>query len=139
MSAYIVSDKTITAIVEGFKYMDFQVGLTNPIKQETYYARTNPLEIGQILLNQNYKSVNYRYNESTEPHEFVMTYKTDEYGYREDYTLGEIYGCINCYMYQSCENPEWEDTEVYHALHALKDDIAEKLIRKLGDKMPWGI
>lgn len=139
MSAYIVSNETITAIVQGLQRKEFSSSLTDPETMQQYNARTNPQMVGQILLNQNYKSVNYRYNEDAKPRKFTMTYRVDEKGYRDDYTLAEIYGSIRCYTYQACENPEWHDSEIDYTLRALKDDLAEKMAEKLGEEMPWGI
>nr|DAQ07360.1 MAG TPA: hypothetical protein [Caudoviricetes sp.] len=139
MSAFIVNDKTITAIVTALQVKDFSSSLTDPDTGEEYNARTNPQKVGQILLNQNYRSVNYRYNEDAKPHKFQMTYKFDDKGYRDDFALGERFGCVKCYEYQACETPDYEKSEIHRVLAYLKDDIAEKMIEKLGQEMTWGL
>lgn len=139
MSAYVVSDKTITAIVTAMQRKHFATDLQDPKTGIVYNARTNPQMYGQLLLNENYRSVNYRYDEQTQPHTFRMTYKTDDKGYRDEFTLGEMYGSIESYMYQTCETPDWVGSDIYFAMCHLKDDLAEKMLEKLGEEMPWGI
>lgn len=139
MSAYIVSDETITAIVQGLQRKDFSNSLADPNTGNAYHPRTNPQKVGQVLLNQNYRSVNCRYEDDENPHKFSMKYKTNEHGYRDDYTLGEMYGSVRCYMYQACETPDWIGSDIYFEMCRLKDDLAEKMIAKLGEEMPWGI
>ena len=139
MSAYVVSDKTITAIVTAMQHKVFATDLKDPSNGNIYNARTNPQMYGQMLLNENYRSVNYRYDEQEEPHMFKMTYKTTEKGYRDDFTLGEMYGSICSYMYQTCETPEWIGSDIYFAMCHLKDDLAERMLEKLDDEMTWDI
>lgn len=139
MSAFIVNNKTITAIVTAMQHKHFSTDLRNPETGEVYNARTNPQKYGQLLLNENYRSVNYRYDESNKPPVFHMEYKTREGGYREEFTLGEMYGSIQCYMYQTCETPDWIGSDIYFAMLHLKDDIAERMAEKLGDELKWGL
>lgn len=139
MSAYIVSDKTITAIVTAMQRKEFSTGLVNPKTMEEYNPRSNPQMVGQILLDQNYASINYRYDENKPSHRFTMDFKTNERGYREDFTLGEMYGSVRSYMYQACETPDWVGSDIYFAMCGLKDDLAEKMLDKLGEEMTWGI
>jgi len=87
VSAYIVNDETISVIVKGF--VEYDVDYT----ADDY--RPDRCSIGQSLLNQNYKSVNYRYNESTKPHSFQYT--------NININEGMLLGCIDCYEYQACE------------------------------------
>lgn len=139
MSAFVVSDKTITAIVTAMQHKHFSTDLKDPKTGKVYNARTNPQMYGQLLLNENYRSVNYRYEEKSEPRTFQMTYNTREGGYRDEFTLGEMYGSIECYMYQTCETPDWVGSDIYFAMCSLKDDLAERMAEKLGMEIPWGI
>lgn len=126
MSCYVVSDKTINAIVWAMRKTRYLATLKG------FSAITDPDKIGQILVNQNYKSVNSRYNEGETPHNF-------KYDYIDGLTLGDAYGCINCYMYQACETPDWVGSEIYFTLCNLKDKIAEAMAAELGQAMPWGL
>ena len=78
----------------------------------TYFGG-NSQEIGQKLVDENYRSVNYRYDESEEPHDFVSTPIAKQLG-----PVDYIKAC-HCYMYQACETPDWEDTEAYAIVNAL--------------------
>lgn len=101
MSAYIVTDKTITAICEGLHH--YNIGIDNPRgnyydredyrdpddKADGYFKwfaamheedirspRTAFRACGQALVNMNYMSVNARYDEDTAPHTFKPVYHT---------------------------------------------------------------
>ena len=52
---------------------------------------------------------------------------------------GVAVGCINCYIYQACETPDFETSELYYSMKRLKDRILERLINKAGQEIPWGI
>lgn len=67
MSAYIVNDETISVIARGF--VDYGVSFSSedydPEPQIILNRKQMCSEIGQSLLNANYKSVNARYREDT--------------------------------------------------------------------------
>lgn len=127
MSAYIVNDETISVIAKGF--VEYGVGYT----AEDYHSERKDKfhNIGQSLLNQNYKSVNYRYKESTKPRSFQYT--------NIDINEGMLFGCINCYEYQACETPNFYKSDIYGSLVCLKRAILEKLIKEKGQEIPWGL
>lgn len=122
MSAYIVNDETISVITKGF--VEYDVDYT----AEDY--RPDRCSIGQSLLNQNYKSVNYRYRESEYPHDFHYT--------DLDINEGMLLGCIDCYEYQACETPDFFNSPIHTCLLRLKQAILEKLIKEKGQEIPWG-
>ena len=106
MSAFIVTDKTVTAICEGFRRFD--IGISNPNGREYdradywdeadevshgYFKWLNAMHeedirstltgegfsaCGQALVNMNYRSVNARYEENEAPHTFKPTYNINE-------------------------------------------------------------
>lgn len=131
MSAYIVSDKTISVIAKGL--VDYGVE-TEGVKFDTMQMMLINLRyepIGQWLLEQNYKSANYRYDDDLQ---------TPKFNYEEvEADEGTLLGCIDCYMYQSCETPDFEDTGIYRALQELKRKMLERLIKAKGYEIPWGI
>ena len=130
MSAYIVSDKTISVIAKGL--VDYGVE-TEGVKFDTMQMMLINLRyepIGQWLLEQNYKSANYRYDDDLQ---------TPKFNYEEvEADEGTLLGCIDCYMYQSCETPDFEDTGIYRALQELKRKMLERLIKAKGYEIPWG-
>ena len=138
MSAYIVNDKTINVIVSGF--VDFGIEYRNQKDKiwncgSVYGVIIDLYTVGQIiatdLLKANYDSVNYRYNENTEPRKIKFEKVT--------YNFGELLGCINCFDYQACEVENWEDSYIYKDLQCLKNAILKKAIKQLGFEIPWGV
>lgn len=133
MSAYIVSNKTISAIAKAFAAYGtvYRASNYNPKPSIIKTLRSEITDIGQSLLDQNYASVNARYGEETPAPKFFF----------EDVEINEgvVVGCIKCYIYQACESPDFETSDLYYSLKRLKDRILERLINKAGQEIPWGI
>lgn len=91
----------------------------------------NADRVGQMLWNENYASVNHRYNEAEEPEVFTHLRP------RHRLTFAEAFKAINCYEYQSCEHPGWEGSNA----KAFCDALTARLIYTLPgyDEAPWGI
>lgn len=133
MSAYVVNNRTISAVVKGF--LDYGVDFSaddyeKPI-QVLYNENELATAIGQSLLNQNYKSVNYRYREDTPATKFEYV--------KENYNAGEIFGCIRCYNYQACETDDYFESNLYYSLQNLQIAMLKRYIEKDGFEMPWGL
>lgn len=71
--------------------------------------------VGQILMDQNVRSFNYRYDEDQ-----VCVY---DHGAPADrrWTPVEILKAIDAYEYQACEDPNWETSEAHAITTALRD------------------
>ena len=130
MSCYIVSNKTLTVLAKGF--LDYHVSIGS-IEKDVITSYQNEInKIGQYLLNENAKSVNYRYGEDEH-----YKFKIEE---PEEYNDGILYGCIGCYNYQACEVEDYYFSEVYQALQSLKVAMLERFLKKAGfDDFPWGV
>jgi hypothetical protein len=132
MSAYIVDNKTIHAIVKGFRVYGaaFDAEDYNNTVSVIISVKEMSNAIGQSLLNQNYKSVNCRYRENTE---------TPKYNY-EDVKINEgiLIGCIDCYEYQACETDDYFNSDIHFSLLRLKNKIIERMIKEKGQEIPWG-
>ena len=87
---------------------------------EAYYFGANRQQVGQVLLNENYRSVNYRYGESEQPPTFVSRPVRSQ-------TPVQLIKLCDCYNYQTCETPDWEQTEAYAICHALRERAIDKL------------
>lgn len=136
MSCYIVSDFTISAIVTAMADTGFEpAGLKDEKTGIKYNPATCGEIVGQMLLDANYASVNERYGEHTRAHEFKPAQKQNG----EPFTLGEKYGCIQCYEYQTCEQPGYDNSEIHGVLEYVKNDLAEKMLKKLGEERVWGL
>ena len=87
-------------------------------------------EIGQKLVDENYRSVNCRYDENAPPDIFCNAPL-------RAYTVVEVIKACQCYEYQSCETEDWEETEAYAIVQAL----GARAIRMLPgyDAAQWNI
>lgn len=132
MSAYIVNNNTIHAIVKGFRIYNATFAADDYKNAVSVITSVKAMSnaIGQSLLNQNYKSVNYRYRENT---------STPIYRY-EDVKINEgiLIGCIDCYEYQACETDDYFNSDIHYSLLRLKDKIIERMIKEKGQEIPWG-
>ncbi|GAB2564105.1 hypothetical protein [Leucobacter ruminantium] len=86
--------------------------------------------VGSILLAENQRSVNYRYDENEL--EYVYTHRPSR-----PRTPVELLKAIDCYEYQACETPDWEDSEAAAFCEALRSHL-------IGDlpgyhDAPWSI
>lgn len=101
MSAYIVSDEHInvlTASIYGLvPYPTLQSLMTTEYLREPG-ARDR---IGQILRDENVRSVNRRYDEDD-----MVFYQFEEPSHR--FSSVEVLKALACYEYQSCEAKGWE-------------------------------
>lgn len=80
--------------------------------------------LGQMLHNENARSVAYRYREDAEDasgYEFPLS--------TERVTVGEALNALACYEYQACESPDWQDTEARRFCIALREAICSLLTR----------
>jgi hypothetical protein len=79
-------------------------------------------QVGRMLLAENQRSVNHRYNEV----EIEPLYDFDEVLWRYQRTAGldldpvKVLRAIAGYEYQACEHPQWERSEACHYLDALR-------------------
>lgn len=135
MSCYICSNETISVIANAFAeyevtyYEDF---MNKPAIYTQYPNSVEVIKIGQSLLDQNYRSVNERYDADT----LAPAFKLKKI---ENVNEGMIVGCINNYMCQSCETEDWMGSAIYISLNNLKNAILEQMIRDKGQEIVWGI
>lgn len=143
MSAYIVSNATISLIAQAFNDYGVTFKAENYDPTACYIGGCSAFidsealtrNIGQALLEQNYKSVNYRYGED-EPTPMFEPEDVSEH----IANLGTIMGCINCYNYQACETEDYDESDIYHSLEHLKEALYENALKRLGyTEFPWGI
>lgn len=136
MSCYIVSDLTISAIIAAMADTGFE---PTGLKDEKTGIKYNPATcgeiVGQMLLDANYAAVSEHEGKHIRPHEFKLTRKQDG----KPFTLGEEYGCIQCYEYQTSQQLGYHDSEIRDVLDCVRDDLAEKMLEKLGEKRVWGL
>lgn len=119
MSAFIVSDKHISYLLKA--------ALTS--RNEFYFGgaimtEQNKKDVGQMLLKENYKSVNFRYKDAEQPHDFEFSSVEKSYNPADPI---QVLKAATCYEYQSCEHPEWVTSEAKAFIDSLKAHAIEKL------------
>jgi hypothetical protein len=128
MSAFIVSDKHISAMI-------FNAVTGNRISYywngKRHQMNCKSQEIGQKLVDENYRSVNSRYGENGQPHEFVMQHL------ERRYSPIEIIKACHCYNYQACETQDYFETEA----HAIVKAIEASAVRDIAgyEQAAWEI
>lgn len=100
------------------------------------YAVKNGIEgtvqsIGDMLLQENIKSVNARYREQTE-----MTFEPCPHGIHGGLAVVEIIKALHCYRYQSCEHEGWEGSAAHKLFLSLLDHATHTLPGYAG--ATWG-
>jgi hypothetical protein len=73
-----------------------------------------------MLLAQNRRSVDFRYAESDIEEPYTHALSTTR-------TPAAMLKAIDCYEYQSCETPDWEDTEAARFCQALRAHLIHQL------------
>ncbi len=142
MSCYVVDKKVIDLMVswifdhndykaENYHY-DGYMGILFDVKEMRN-------AIGQSLLDTNYDSVNYRYDENRK----APTYEYSEDALRESCKngtyLADVYSAIQEYNYQACETENYFESELYHSLQDVKESMLVLLLKQQCPKADgWG-
>jgi hypothetical protein len=116
MSAWVVSEGHIDTLVMGLVVH----GLVGPGEDRA--------AVGQMLWDENVRSVNHRYDEQDE---------AEPYTFRPIEVVLEPYGLlkqVKCYQYQSCEHPEWEGSEAMR----LTDGLVRAVLDRTGERRHRG-
>jgi hypothetical protein len=124
MSAFIVNHKHIDALVSAMldAHMSYWDG-----HNRVYVTRANAEEIGRILLEENVRSVLYRYGGRIGDDE-----KQAAASYCFVYALRsrspvQIIKAVHCLDYQSCETTDWETTLAWRICQALLSNTTSRL------------
>lgn len=143
MSCYVVDKKVIDLMVswimsrgiaykaENYHYNGF-MGVLFDVNEMSN-------AIGQSLLDANYDSVNYRYDEDRK----APTYEYSEDALRESCKNGtyqaDVYSAIQEYNYQACETENYFESELYHSLQDVKESMLVLLLKQQCPKADgWG-
>lgn len=113
MSAFVVSNEHINALVNfgiGANYFDPVTKCTESI------TRSTAERVGQILWDENQRSVNYRYHDT----EHAPVFKFRPNGYGHFMTAVQIIKLCHGLDYQSCETDDWPQTVAHSILRAIE-------------------
>lgn len=133
MSSFVCGNKTISAIAHAM--VDYMCDEITCAKVEgmppiMIYGEETAKNVGQALLDENVKAVNERYDEDNH-YDFELVDIID----LPALDPKTIWGCIRCYVYQACDDSEWENSKVKADIDKLK----EKLIERVFTDAPYGI
>ena len=125
MSAWIVSKQHIDLLVAASK-------------------EVVPDVLGQMLWDENHKSVNYRYTETKPTPSYTFTARPNKV-----INPVVVLKQLACYEYQSCEHAGWEDSKAYKFCQMLKAELLATFSTPMTEEMvcalpeynaaPWGV
>ena len=100
-------------------------------------TKLDPDDLGILLIRENEKSWEYRYNEGANKKFAINNYKYNKYvKYDSDHM--QLIKTIEYYCYQSCEHPEWRSSDIKENLYALMRSAIDKLTYAEKMKKIWG-
>ena len=141
MSAWIVSQNHIRLLVEAlYKY--------EVVHDESLYQ--SPDALGQVLWQENHKSVNARYHRRNRTPVYAhdsAAMATWEYPVRSRGIIRElvrnqplVYKQARCYRYQSCEHAGWEHSAACRLITKLLEAVEKSMgASGVDDQAPWGV
>ena len=136
MSAYIVENNVINFLIAAaIKYQVYvKVPKIDGRNSDYAYKEVNKFEpeeldaLGQVLLDENYRSVNARYRESDKAEKFVFgRSKTDRNAGFSKIELAQVFATVANYEYQASETDDFEASEAY--------SFTSRLVRKAGESL----
>jgi hypothetical protein len=133
MSAYMVSENHLHALVN--YALQHNLDYRTPDRR-VRITRDSAEEVGQLLSDENYRSVHRRYSDR------AADYFGKPPAYRFKLVLA-LPGAVamlklcHCYAYQACETDDWESSIAFHIIDAIKDHAARHVPGY--DAAPWGI
>lgn len=143
MSAFVVEKAHISAMLrKGLQPR----GYTGPLTwrrngNQQRLTRETANQVGQMLLDENVKSVSYRYPDDSVTDlpgrlnaEWLIPFKLNSPFFRTPTSM-ECLKLISCYEYQSCEHPDWKESEAYAFCQALRHRAIDSLPGY--DEAPW--
>ena len=118
MSAFIVSDSHINALVRYASRHNVRVFHSKPLT--AFRVQDNEQEAASLLLDENVKSVNYRYRDNE-----VMSITYDMGA--PILTAIQAIKAAQCLRYQSCEHSDYEDSIAFKLVEAIITDAIPRL------------
>ena len=125
MSAFVVDDKTIEKIINVAIMCADDQGVWFYHRANSgevtsgYITRNNAAWAAQVLLDENYRSVNARYSDAALPHPVQFRHQFRFIGDKVREIAG-AFKAADCLDYQSCETDDWESTLAYKILQGCR-------------------
>jgi len=118
MSAFIVTDTHINALVRYASRHKITVAYGNPTMRLNVSAHEQ--EVAQLLIDENIKSVNYRYSEAETS---LIEYDRGA----PILSAIEAIKAAQCLRYQSCEHSDYEESIAFKLIEAIIYDAIPRL------------
>jgi hypothetical protein len=118
MSAFIVTDTHINALVRYASRHKITVAYGNPTTRLNVSAHEQ--EVAQLLIDENIKSVNYRYSEAETS---LIEYDRGA----PILSAIEAIKAAQCLRYQSCEHSDYEESIAFKLIEAIIADAIPRL------------
>lgn len=126
MSAFVVKDSLIKGILSYWAADRYNPSIQLDEKKYNLKSDKDLQELGQILLDENYKSYNFRYNQLGNVPKFV---------YRPRYQLedGTLIKAINilkacdCFDYQACETDDYKQSKAFKIIDHIRGNAITRL------------
>lgn len=115
MSAFIVGDTHIDALLTFAQSAGRYGASWYYWNGERIFFGGNETRIGQKLLDENVRSYNYRYEKCERPDQYAFS------PYLGDLTPARVIGACDCLIYQSCETPDYRETEAFSIIDAIRE------------------
>ena len=128
MSAFIVSDSHINALIRYASRHNVRVFHSNPLTM--FRVQDNEQEAASLLLDENVKSVNSRYADKQ-----TMSIIYDRAA--PILTVIEAIKAAQCLRYQSCEHSDYKDSIAFKLIEAIITDAIPRLDGY--EQAAWGI
>ena len=141
MSAYIVGRNHIRFLVEAALHLERGATFRWWDTESHELTGSNGTEVGQMLWVENRASVSYRYphddwKELPGPVNEDHVYFHEGAPFKFSPTPAQILKAADCYSYQTCEHPEWEQSSAHAFIEAL---IKRAYTLTPGyEEAPWG-
>lgn len=144
MSAFIISKDTVDLLTTAAMVVTGILGKpTNDAADITAVSTAD--QTGQMLVDANFASVNYRYSEDEKPYAYTwqpvseLTESTVS-----PYVWLQVFNAAGCYEYQACEIPEWTESEACKFIELIREFIDVALtgwpkinVRHRPEKQEW--
>lgn len=140
MSAYQVHPDTIDLIISAAR--SYNTGFrprqhtTPPYSAGFWNARTDAQAMADCLWAANAASVAYRYRETAEVLPYTFRPVSLEHVALGDNPHALVLAAIRCLRYQSCEVPDYDETDAARLLDAIEREAVGKLAAVV--YAPWG-
>ena len=141
MSAFIVGDDLLDLLVTaGTRGVgsDARLGVFHQGEWHYWSRQGGADDLGAVLKLANYASVNHRYQESTP----CGSYQWDGRGITEYLggdviPWGQVLMALDCYEYQTCEVPQWDETLAYAVCRAIRRKVCRIIGNECEAEWEW--